>query len=214
MQAGQPQHSGAVDNERPAYVEFEEREFEDRAMTIANGAYTTKMVPVAIITRPGSRDSLEKVAEEWLKEMKEKSRQGMIPPTWYPAYQAKYSEWKSGVSTEGIDGTPIATWPLCGKALAKAFINAGIRSVEDLAQVADQDLQNVGTGALGMKQKAKFWLEQASGPGKTTERIASLENKLTELVDLVRQQADTIKAKDAQITAMVQNSVPVKTAQF
>lgn len=214
MQAGQPQHSGAVDNERPAYVEFEEREFEDRAMTLAKGSYSTKMVAIAIITRPGSRDSLEKVAEEWLREMKEKSRQGLIPPTWYPAYQAKYNEWKQGVTSEGVDGTAIATWPLCGKALAKAFINAGIRSVEDLAQVSDQDLQNVGTGALGMKQKAKIWLEQANGHGKTVERVADLENKLGELVILVREQAETIKAKDAQLAAMVQNSVPVKTAAF
>lgn len=192
----QAQFSGAVDNERPAYVEFEDREVEDRAQSIIQGHYVAKQRPIAVITRPGSRDSLEKWADEWLVDIREKARKGAYPMQWYQAYDAKFKEWQSGISTEGLEGTPLATWPPMGKALLKTFISAGVRTVEDLAQIPDADLQNLGTGSVGMKQKAKLWLEQASSQGKITEKLNDLTNKVEALVKLTQEQAQQLKVKD------------------
>ncbi len=198
----QMQYSGAVDNERPAYAQFEEREQEDRAATIKEGHYVGKMRHLVILTRPGARDTLEKWVDEWLSDMREKARRNIFPMQWFQAYEAQYKEWASGVTTEGLTGTPLATWPPMGKALLKVFVNAGIRTVEDLAQVPDADLQNVGTGATGMKQKAKLWLEQSQSNGKTVEKLNDLTNKVDQLATLVKDQADQLKAKDELIAQL------------
>ena len=205
MLAGQSQTSGAVDNERPPYIEFEEREIEDRAQTIATGHYSTKDRTIAIIVRPGSRDTLEKWADEYLVELQSKARQGTINPLWYPAIKAKYDEYKNGSTGTGLTGTPLVTWPIMSKSQVKMFVNAGIKTVEDLADVPDSELQNIGTGAMAMKQRARLWLQEASGTGKLVERQADLERKLGELADLVKSQAQALAEKDAVISSLTES---------
>lgn len=174
-----------VDNERPPYVVFEQRAVEDRIATIANGHYTTKDVDFAIITRPGSRDSHEKEAEVWLRELGEKARLGNAPVAWYSAFEAAYAMWKKGLDTP-LNGTPIKGWPVLSPAAQENLIRAGFLTLEDLAATADNQLSNIGTGALSYKLKAVAWLEQASSKGVASEKIADLSQKVSDLTTLVQ----------------------------
>lgn len=185
----------SVDENRPPYVTFETQAMEDRAATLANGYYTEKEMDVAVITRPGSRDTLIKEATTWLKELEEKQRQGQIPPTWFPAFAASYKNWKSGETTEGITGTPIKGWSAIGAAQQKLLINVGIRSIEDLATIPDADVGQIGTGAIAMKQKAVAWLATVNSVGKTAERLAALEVSNKELAELVKKQAKELDSR-------------------
>jgi len=183
--------TGVVDNSRPPYVMFERRAVEDRAASLAAGHYVSKDVDFAIITRPGSRDTLDKEAIVWLSEIREKGRMNAIPSTWFEAFNASYKAWKDGEEVPP-NGTPIKGWPILSPSAQKDLIHAGIRTVEDLADMPDQELSVIGTGALSFKQKAKSWLAAAQDTGKLAEQMAALVVQITELTTLTRNQAAEI----------------------
>jgi hypothetical protein len=187
-----------VDNERPPYVVFEQRAVEDRAATLANGHYTTKDVDFAIITRPGSRDSLDKEALVWLKELGEKARNGSAPLAWHTAFEAAYAAWKKGLELP-LNGTPIKGWPVLSPAAQENLIRAGFLTLEDLAATSDNQLSNIGTGALSYKLKAQAWLEEAKSKGASSEKIADLVQKVADLTSLVQQLVDENKRLKALI---------------
>ena len=59
------------DTPRPAYVQFEVRAVEDRTATLESGHFVAKDVIYALVTPAGTKDRLEKNAEEWIKRMEE-----------------------------------------------------------------------------------------------------------------------------------------------
>lgn len=190
----------SVDDNRPPYVVFEQRDIEDRAASEAAGHYVGKAVHFAVVTRPGSRDTFEQDADTWLRNLREKARQKQVPPQWYDAFKASYDAYLSG--EEGpVNGIPLRDWPPLSPAARKTLIAAGILSVEDLANVPDADFQNIGIGALSYKQKAIAWLAQAKDSGVTAAKTAALEIQVKELVELAKKQSEEIKnlrGKDAK----------------
>ena len=177
-----------VDNTRPPYVVFEKREVEDRAASIEKGHYVPKEIDIAVITRPGSRDSIEKEAKVWLQELRERARKNEVPQVWYDGFTAAYKSWCEGEELP-VKGTPIKGWPVLSPVAQKDLIAAGIRTVEDLAQLPDSEVQSVGTGAIAYKQKAQAWLSAANDTGKVTEQLVALAQQVKELTDLTRAQA-------------------------
>ena len=178
--------------DRPPYVFFEMRGKEDRKATVELGHYVEKDIAIAVISRPGSKDTLEKEAEVWLKEVQEKARLGEVPPAWAPHFRGQFDSWLKG-ETGAVNGTPIKGWGSIGPSAQKMLIAAGVLTVEDLANMPDQDLQNLGTGAVSFKQKARTFIDAANGPGKMAEAIAALTVKLDALADLTRKQAEEIE---------------------
>jgi len=194
----------SMDTTRPPYVQFEVREIEDRNASIEKGHYVAKDVDMAIIMRPGNRDSVEKEALVWLNEIREKARAGQVPQVWYDGFSDAYKRWKAG--EEGsVKGTPIKTWPVLSPAARKDLLLAGVQTVEDLAQLPDGELGAIGTGAMLFKQKAQAWLATANDHGKVTEQMVSLTQQVQELTALVRKQAEEnaeLKAKTANPLAV------------
>lgn len=187
-----------VDNTRPPYVAFERRAVEDRSASIAAGHYVSKDVDIAIITRPGSRDNLEKDALTWLAEIREKGRKDEIPRSWYEGFSASYKSWKDGEEAP-VSGTPIKGWPVLSPAAQKDLIHAGIRTVEDLANLPDGDVGMIGTGAIAYKQKAVAWLAAANGTGKVVEQISALTTQVKELTDLSKRLVEENALLKAQL---------------
>lgn len=186
----------SVDENRPPYVVFEQRDIEDRNASEAAGHYVSRSVHYAIVTRPGSRDTFEQEAEVWLKNLREKARQKQVPPNWYDAFKASFDAYVKG--EEGpVSGTPLRDWPPISPAVRKTLLAAGIQSVEDLASLPDADFQNIGTGALSYKQKAIAWLAEANNIGKNSEKMASMQVQMEELIKLTREQAAEIKKLQA-----------------
>jgi hypothetical protein len=54
--------------DRPCFVQFETRAIEDRESSLREGYYVAREVIFAIVMPPGSQDTVEKVAEEWIQE--------------------------------------------------------------------------------------------------------------------------------------------------
>ncbi len=196
-----------VDNDRPPYVAFERRAVEDRTESEKAGRFMTRDVDFVVVTRPGSRDTVEKEAEVWVREIEEKSRSrsgqpSQVPSTWGPAFREAYKLWKSGEELP-TSGTPIKGWPLLSPAAQKDVINAGIRTVEDLAALPDNELSQIGIGAVSFKQKAAAWLTAADGTGKAAAEISTLSSKVEQLAALAKEQADEIKSLRARLPQTV-----------
>ena len=185
-----------VDFNRPPYVEWELRAVEDRNASVATGHYVAKDVAYAIIMRPGSRDRLEKEAETWLSELKEKSRKNEVPHDWFPAFTASYKAWLEGEEMP-ISGTALKAWPVLSPAQIKMILSAGILTVEDLAGLPDSDLPAIGIGGLALRDKARAWLSAAEDKGKLAEENAALKLQVTTLSE----QVTTLAAEFAKMKA-------------
>lgn len=187
-----------VDNNRPPYVAWETRPVEDRSASIANGHYTSKDIDFAVITRPGSRDTLDREALVWLTELKNKAAKGEVPAAWFEGFKASYDSWKKGEELPAT-GTAIRDWPPLSPSARKDILAAGIRTVEDLAELSDSDLTSIGTGALAYKQKAQAWLKASAETGKVAEQIATLTQQIAELTALTAQLLEENKTLKASL---------------
>lgn len=183
----------AIDQNRPPYVEWEMREQEDRDASKLAGHYVGKDVPFAIITRPGTQDSLHKEAQVWLDELKVKERAGQVPNGWHQAFNHSFTEWKTGGSGEILDGMPLRSWTGLGPSTLKTLLSAGLKTVEDLATLPDSQLGAIGQGATGLKQKAIAYLAAAKDTGKMAEKLESLTTQMTQLLETVSAQTKEIE---------------------
>ncbi len=192
--------------ERPPYVQFELRPVEDRVATLANGHYSTKDVAFAIITPAGGKDTVERIADEWLAMLKKESMADppRFPPAWYQSFQAGYDAWKLGQSIPD-NGTPIRTWAVLSPSQIISVLNANIRTVEDLAAANDEALGRIGLGGQELKRRAVDWLTQAAGPGKIAMKLEELIAKVNAQEAQIKGLSDT----NEKLRMELQSKTPV-----
>ena len=184
--------------ERPPYVRFEVRAEEDRNASIESGHYVARNVAYALITPPGSKDCVEKIAEEWIDGIKAKARNGEYPPEWAAHFAAAYKQWQEE-NTIPENGTPIKGWQLLSPAMQQQILSANVRTVEDLAVLNENGLSRIGMGARDLQQKAKAWLEE----GATKGAVAAKYSALLVEVDALKDRITTLEREKADLQAQV-----------
>jgi len=189
----------SIDFNRPPYVQWEMRAIEDRAKSLETGHYVAKDVAFAIIMRPGSKDRLEKEAEVWLSELRDRARKGEIPAEWHPAFLASFKAWRDGEELPST-GTPLKSWPVLSPAQIKMIISEGIFTVEDLAALPDSELPILGIGGLNLREKARSWLAAAEDKGKLAEENAALKLSVASLVQQVKDLAADVARQKLSIS--------------
>ena len=189
--------------ERPAFIEFETRAFEDRAASQKDGVLRYKDVDIVIVRSPGSTASeFEAVAEDWLNLRREARDQ------YYPAYKQHFEAWKEGKEPTVI-GTPLEKWPGISPAEVKNCKACHVLSVEDLAAVNEDGLRRIGMGSRTLKDRAKAWLESAS-QGQVAEELASLRVQVESMIGALAEKDKTISEQQQIIHQyMAQDSVPI-----
>lgn len=183
---------------RPPYVVFELQAVEDREASIAAGHYVAKDVAYAIVTPAGSKDRIERVAEEWLKQIAEQAQEGRFPSEWVAGYRNKFAEWKAG-NEPVLDGTDIRNWPAASPAAVKSLLQAHVRTVEDLAVANEETISRIGMGGRALKAKAVEWLASARDTGKQAEALQALKTENAEL----RTRNDSLQAQLKDLAAKV-----------
>jgi hypothetical protein len=191
----------AVMEQRPPYVKFEERPVEDRNASIAAGRAIMKSEIWAIIHPLGSRDCIERNAEEWLADLDGKASRSQYNRDWVRAFHQMYEQFKSGQELTP-NGTHVREWAVLSRAQAENLVSAGVLTVEDCAAMNEEAMRRVGMGARELKGRAKDWLTMAdkrkgaeelnavrTENGDLKTRIASLESKLEQL--LAKQKGDS-----------------------
>ena len=86
----------AIAEARPPYVTFELRGEEDRDASITAGHYVAKDVAYALITPRGSKDRIERVADEWFAQLKRDVDEQRFPRDWLRHFEQAYTDWKAG----------------------------------------------------------------------------------------------------------------------
>lgn len=181
----------ATQQARPPFVEFEERAVEDRAETIAQGGLVMKAVDYAILHPLGSKDTIEKVATEWLDYIDRQAQRGEYPREWAKFFRDQYQEWKAGADPSKVNGLHVRNWAAISRATAESLIAAGIRSVEDLAAAPEQALQRIGMGARDLKHRAQAHLDAAES-GKGAEELALLRDENANLKGEVKELRESL----------------------
>ena len=100
-----------------------------------------------------------------------------------------YAKWQATRSNDHIDGTPLAAWPLASKGFVMELKALHIRSVEDLAGVADNNISKITDGRI-WREKAKAWLGSNKDSGTAARLAAENERLRTDMEDLKRQVAE------------------------
>jgi hypothetical protein len=159
---------------RPPYVSFEAKAVEDREASITSGHYVTKDINYAFITPQGSKDRIERVAEEWFDHLATQVQQQRFPQEWLTHFRAGYTAWKEGKEIP-LNGTAILTWPVLSPSQVHNCIDSGLRTIEDLAAANEETINRLGMGGRALKEKAVSWLSAAAGNGKVTEELAALK---------------------------------------
>lgn len=190
---------------RPPHVKFVTRAVEDRNASIQAGHTVFKDVAHVVITPQGSRDSVEKPAEEWLATVDQQVREDRMPEDWAEKFHRAYDHYKRGEEIP-VDGFALAVWPSITPAELQACKNVGILSVEDLAIANDEAIRRLGLGGLALKQRAGKFLEAAKGPGKLLAENAALEERLK--ASEVRR--ESLEERVKALEALVGGASPVK----
>jgi hypothetical protein len=140
---------------------------------------------------PGERGSLvfEEVTDEhrarWPRQY-DAFKRGLEPPT---------------------DGTPIEQWPPISQAKALELRSVNVRTVENLADVDDARLRNLGPGGFELRKQAQVWLDAAKNGAAPIARLvaenqrlrddkADLERQLAEKTALVDRLTADLRAKE------------------
>lgn len=190
-----------VEPSRP-YVRFEMRSQEDRTKKSPDGVSHMVDVAYAIVRASGAKDSLEKVAEEWLAQLETYARDGRIPSHWPAEYRSAFVSWKNGEELPP-NGTPIKSWPPLTPAQRQNILRAEILTVEDLATANEEARGRIGMGSLGLKDMAVKWLAEAGSQGAMAKELADVRIQVEDLMRTVQEQAETIKALTPKTPAKV-----------
>lgn len=178
---------------RPPLIEFEYMAVEDRDETIKAGYLQYRNEPMAIIRQAGSHDTVTKPVDEMLKKLFKDGHEGRCPLDWHKHYEAAFQAWKEGNEIPPF-GTPVITCLMLTPAEQKMLIQAGIRTLEDAADMSEQALGMVGMGAREIKEKAKVAISSASKLGEENMRLKveldSLKAELAKMQEAIVQLGD------------------------
>jgi hypothetical protein len=182
--------------EKMPYVRFETQAVENKAASLDAGHFVGSDKDYAYITPPGSRDTRVFEVDEWFELMKGQVMAERLSPQWRQAYMEQYKKWKAGQETPP-DGTPIKEWPVASPAQIKAMLSLNILTVEQMAELNDEGIRNLGMGATELRHKAKAWLQSSKDKGVVTQEVAKLKMENTALqtsVETLTKQVETLMA--------------------
>lgn len=177
--------------ERPPFVRFEVRAEEDRQASLEAGHYVGRDVHYALITPMGSKDCIERKADEWFDKLKQDVAEGRCPREWLAAFKEIYKEWCEGREAP-VNGTPITDWPPVSPSQVKTLLSLHVRTVEDLAAANEEVLSRIGMGGRALKQRAVDWLTSASSTGVASGEITAL-----------KAQNENLQARNEQLEAQL-----------
>ncbi len=174
---------------RMPHIRFETEVKETRD---EDGHIVRTNVYFAHVTPAGGKDVLVKDAEQWLRELKDKSMvRGAFDQAaaeyeqWYTKVKAAFDQYKAGEEMT-TDGTPLRASLAFTKAEIAQAESVKIFSIEDLAGANEEAISRMGMGGRGLKIKAQKLLETkgdvAQENAALRQKIADLESKVERML--------------------------------
>ena len=113
-------------------------------------------------------------------------------------FPQQWARYQAGQEQSAI-GTPLEMWPQITVGLVATLKAAGIRTVEQLAELSDANAQSI-MGNHELRRRAKTFLEAAAGEAANAKLEAELEKRDNEIA--------TLKNQMAQMMASTQKQAP------
>jgi len=193
---------------RPPYIAFERRAVEHRGLAEVGGGINYVDKDFALVTAQGSRDTTEKLIDEWFPYLRDQVRQGRFPAKWLDAYQESYKAWKNDQEPP-LHGTSVKNWPAASAAEVKILVAARVLTIEDLALANEEMLERIGMGARSLKQRAIDWTTGKTGQGALVAQLDALRQVIAGLeVRLANAEARAAAAETRTSTVQVVPSAP------
>jgi len=183
------------------FVRFDMIEVRDGAV---KDSIAYKMVPVAVITPPGSRDTHFERIPEWWTKLDTEARTGRVLPEWVEGWKRDYALYEKGQAIP-TEGTPILGWRMVSKSQQDMLIRANILTVEHLAGLNAEGVANVGMGAVELKRRAEAWLLQ-----HTHEKAACETLELARENASLKAQIDSLNEKMKELEAYISEKKSAK----
>ena len=114
----------------------------------------------------------------------------------WPHVEKYYDHWLAG-QEDPVEGTPLDVLPFLPPPIVGHLKNIHIRTAEDLAATTDGDLERIGMGARGWREKARSFIEAKEG----TALIAAVNADLKLENEQLRADVDEMKAQLNVLTA-------------
>lgn len=109
-------------------------------------------------------------------------------------WKRAHDEWTRDNATEGIIGTPLSEVPWLSKGEVETFKASGIRTLENLAEVADNAITRI-PGGIAYRQKARDTLAAAKDSAHAQRMSEELAKRDEEIAALKAQMAEILEAK-------------------
>lgn len=187
---------------RPPFVRFEERELGINPEASAiSGRPIPRIVNMVCITPHGSKDCIEKIAEEWLEQQKQKALRGEVQVAWLDKWKLQFSEWQKGHEIPR-DGTPTKTWPAINKEQQVRLLALGYTTVEDLAMVPDGSLGTIGLDGRNLRDLARNWVSEGKDKGINAKKLADAETRIADLEQMngdLRQRLSALEQQQSEV---------------
>lgn len=104
-----------------------------------------------------------------------------------------------------LSGTPLSEIPGMSQALVLELQAMHVRTAEQMRDLSDTALQNLGTGARIIREKVTRWLEAATDAAPLEKALADADRQtieITRLNGVIRDQAEQIKSLSDQVQAL------------
>lgn len=161
---------------RPPHLAFSRIAVENRQKSLDEKRPVFDNVDHVTITAIGSKDSVTKPALPWLEACDQQVREERLPAEWASKYRSAYEHWARGEEAP-VNGIPIGMWEGASPAERASCKAIHILTVEDLAMANEEAKRRLGMGALDLVNRAKRYLDAASGPGALVAENKDLQEK-------------------------------------
>ena len=164
--------------DRSLRVKFYSMAVEDKVESKKKGRLICRDREMIEIMIPGQRQARVRAVDEAVRNR----------------FREAYTRWKDSQEADEGMGTPLADYPRITRALVEELAYFNIKTVEQLALMADTQASQFMNG-LSLKQEAEQWLENADKERPFLEMKAENLEMKSQLADM----ADVIKGLKGQI---------------
>lgn len=181
----------------PPYVRFDYVEYGINAEATKDaGRPIPAVVPFAFIMQHGSKDTVEKPADEWLAQIEKLAIEGRYNPEWVQRFKMQYEAFLKGNELPR-DGTPIRTWLAVTREQGTRLLALGITTVEDLAAVPDSGFVNIGLDGRNLRDLAKNFIEAGQGVGVMAKKVSDLEQTNRDQAEQIQRMTERLAALES-----------------
>lgn len=185
---------------RPPFIRFEEEEngLNQEASQKA-GRPVPRVLTMVKVTSHGSKDEYVAVAEEWLKQKRQQAIQGNYPPDWVDGFEKQYKAYKDGAELP-LDGTSVKLWSAIKREQAVRLDAIGYKTIEDLAQVPDSGLGEIGLDGRYLRDLARAWVTESKDRGVAVRDLADAQATIARQAQDLEDLRSRFAALESQIS--------------